>query len=71
MYLNRTPVQKSKWSRPWVIHSGPSGYSDMAYNEDLKSFACLLECGKASELEQMAFVSFSLCDVIEKMYMKI
>ena len=65
VYLNRTPQQESGWSLPWVIHSGPSAYSDMAYNEDGKSFACLLECGKDSELEQIAFVSFTLNDVIE------
>lgn len=65
VYLNRSPLHSSGWDRPWVIHSGPSGYSDLTYSEDVEHFACLMECGKDSELEQIAFVSFNLSDVMQ------
>ena len=63
VYLNRTPMSKSTWDPPVVIHRGPSGYSDLAYNQDDHSFSCLLECGQHSELEQIAFMSFKLADI--------
>ncbi|XP_071317005.1 sialidase-3.1 isoform X2 [Trachinotus anak] len=53
------------WDRPRIIHSGPSGYSDLAYNGDKDQFSCLIECGKESELEQIAFMSFTLNDVMQ------
>ncbi|KAK0152690.1 Sialidase-3 [Merluccius polli] len=56
-------MSKSTWDPPVVIHRGPSGYSDLAYNQDDHSFSCLLECGQHSELEQIAFTSFKLADV--------
>ncbi|CAL8365073.1 unnamed protein product [Lota lota] len=60
--LNRAPLQYT-WDPPMVIHSGPSGYSDLAYNQDDQRFSCLLECGEQSEVEQIAFVSFTLDDI--------
>ncbi|XP_005735508.1 sialidase-3-like [Pundamilia nyererei] len=65
VYLNRSPLHSSGWDRPRIIHRGPSGYSDLAYNGDKDQFSCLMECGKESELEQIAFVSFSLNDVMQ------
>ncbi|XP_011481702.1 sialidase-3 isoform X2 [Oryzias latipes] len=65
VYLNRSPLHSSGWDRPRIIHSGPSGYSDLAYNVDKDQFSCLIECGKESELEQIAFMSFSLNDVMQ------
>ncbi|CDQ69939.1 unnamed protein product [Oncorhynchus mykiss] len=65
VYLNRSPLHTSGWDRPWIVHSGPSGYSDLAYIEDTEHFACLMECGENSELEQIAFVSFPLSDVMQ------
>lgn len=66
VYLNRSPLHSSGWDQPWIIHSGPSGYSDLAYSENREQFSCLMECGKKSELEQIAFVSFTLSDVMQK-----
>ncbi|KAJ3590225.1 hypothetical protein NHX12_008179 [Muraenolepis orangiensis] len=63
VYLNRTPLHRSGWEPPVVIHRGPSGYSDLAYDRDLRRFSCLLECGEHSELEQIAFISFTLDDI--------
>ncbi|XP_021446985.1 sialidase-3 [Oncorhynchus mykiss] len=65
VYLNRSPLHTSGWDRPWIVHSGPSGYSDLAYSEDTEHFACLMECGEKSEIEQIAFVSFPLSDVMQ------
>ncbi|XP_056141001.1 sialidase-3.1 [Lampris incognitus] len=65
VYLNRSPLHSSGWDPPKIIHCGPSGYSDLAYNEDNEQFSCLMECGKESELEQIAFVSFTLGEVLD------
>lgn len=62
VYLNKTPFSTNGWSRPWIINKGPSGYSDMTqYGQN---FACLMECGEKSEIEEIAFVEFKLSDVI-------
>nr|XP_020454414.1 sialidase-3 isoform X2 [Monopterus albus] len=63
VYLNRSPLHSSGWDKLRIIHSGPSGYSDLAYIEDKDQFSCLIECGKGRELEQIAFMSFTLNDV--------
>ena len=60
--LNRTPLQ-SHWDPPKVIHRGPSGYSDLAYSQEDQRFSCLLECGEKSEIEQIAFMSFTLDEI--------
>ncbi|TMS01541.1 sialidase-3 [Larimichthys crocea] len=65
VYLNRSPLHSSGWDRPRIIHRGPSGYSDLAYHGDLERFSCLMECGKESSLEQIAFVTFTLNDVMQ------
>ncbi|XP_069569392.1 sialidase-3-like [Brachyistius frenatus] len=63
VYLNRSPLHSSGWDKPMIVHKGPSGYSDLAYNEDKDQFACLLECEKEKEHEQIVFMLFSLNDV--------
>ncbi|XP_061903670.1 sialidase-3-like isoform X1 [Entelurus aequoreus] len=65
VYLNRSPLHSRGWDRPRILHCGPSGYSDLAYDPDKDQFSCLMECGKISELEQIAFVSFTLKDVMQ------
>ncbi|XP_049900093.1 sialidase-3-like [Epinephelus moara] len=66
VYLNRSPGEQNvnAWSKPWVINPGPSGYSDVAYIDD-GCFACLMECGKNSEIEQIACRLFSYNEVIQ------
>uniref|UniRef100_A0A8C6WKJ3 exo-alpha-sialidase n=1 Tax=Neogobius melanostomus TaxID=47308 RepID=A0A8C6WKJ3_9GOBI len=59
VYLNRSPLHSSKWEEPKIIHTGPSGYSDLAYNGDKGTFSGLMECGKETELEN-AFVTFTM-----------
>ncbi|KAM9788945.1 sialidase-3-like [Neosynchiropus ocellatus] len=65
VYLNRSPLNSSGWGKPKIIHRGPSGYSDLAYCGDTQRFSCLMECGTESELEHIAFASFTLSDVIQ------
>ncbi|XP_045903613.1 sialidase-3-like [Micropterus dolomieu] len=62
VYLNKSPKNPNAWSKPWIINSGPSGYSDLAYIGD-GLFACLMECGEQKETEQIAAVVFSYNEV--------
>ncbi|XP_066477052.1 sialidase-3-like [Tiliqua scincoides] len=61
IYLNTSPLDQGPWKAPWVIHKGPSGYSDLAVCEEEKSllFGCLFECGVSSPYEEIAFQLFS------------
>ncbi|XP_033985147.1 sialidase-3-like [Trematomus bernacchii] len=58
VYVNKSPLDPSKWSAPWVINCGPSGYSDLVYIDE-GWFACLMECGEGNYTEQIAFKMFS------------
>ncbi|KAM8815852.1 sialidase-3 [Rhynchonycteris naso] len=58
IYLNRTPLEATCWSPPWILHCGPSGYSDLAALEE-GLFGCLFECGTKRECEQIAFRLFT------------
>ncbi|XP_073322683.1 sialidase-3-like [Pagrus major] len=62
VYLNKSPQDPNAWSKPWIINSGPSGYSDLAYIED-GWFACLMECGAQKETEQIACEVFHYSQV--------
>ncbi|XP_035996620.1 sialidase-4-like [Fundulus heteroclitus] len=62
VYLNKSPLDPNAWSQPWIINEGPSGYSDLAYLDD-GWFACLMERGEASEIEQIACQVFSYYQV--------
>ncbi|CAJ1053520.1 sialidase-3-like [Xyrichtys novacula] len=61
VYLNKTPSDPNAWSEPWIINRGPSAYSDLAYIGD-GWFACLMERGQQSEIEQIACKVFSYSD---------
>lgn len=58
IYLNKSPKDPNSWSSPWIINQGPSGYSDLAYIDGGR-FACLMERGTESEVEQIACDIFS------------
>ncbi|CAK6975372.1 sialidase-3-like [Scomber scombrus] len=62
VYLNKSPLDPTQWSKPLIINSGPSGYSDLAYIDD-GWFVCLMECGEQTETEQIACRIFSYNDV--------
>nr|XP_014353863.1 PREDICTED: sialidase-3 [Latimeria chalumnae] len=64
-FLNQSPGGASGWSRPWVIHRGPSGYSDLACCESEHLFGCLFECGVHSECEEIAFCWFTMADLLK------
>ncbi|KAK2901604.1 sialidase-3-like [Channa argus] len=62
VYLNESPHDSTTWSKPWIINRGPSVYSDLVYMDD-RWFACLMECGEKSEIEQIAVKVFSYHEV--------
>ncbi|XP_016160629.1 PREDICTED: sialidase-3 [Ficedula albicollis] len=55
----RAPLDGAGWRRPWLLHAGPAGYSDLALSPG-PVFACLFECGASSACEQIAFCLFTL-----------
>jgi len=61
LYLNKSPLDSSGWpDEPLLIlHNGPSAYSDLVEYEPGR-FACLMECGKEHENEEIAFLLFEL-----------
>ncbi|XP_074906394.1 sialidase-3 isoform X1 [Buteo buteo] len=59
IYLNPSPLDEAGWRHPWVLHPGPSGYSDLAVCPG-GFFGCLFECGTASACEEIAFCLFTL-----------
>lgn len=59
IYLNQSPSEAACWSRPWILHCGPCGYSDLAALEKEGLFGCLFECGTKQECEQIAFRLFT------------
>ncbi|XP_041641746.1 sialidase-3-like isoform X2 [Cheilinus undulatus] len=58
IYLNKVQSDSRAWRKPWIINSGPSGYSDLAYIDD-GCFVCLMERGKDKETEEIASAVFS------------
>ncbi|XP_055964373.1 sialidase-4 [Sorex fumeus] len=62
--LSRAPLDPQSWSEPWVIHEGPSGYSDLACvgpsPQGALAFACLFESGARLSYEEVSFCLFSL-----------
>ncbi|XP_027762642.1 sialidase-3 [Empidonax traillii] len=59
VYLNPSPLDGAGWRRPWVLHAGPAGYSDLAVCPG-RIFGCLFECGMASACEEIVFCLFAL-----------
>ncbi|NWR86228.1 NEUR3 protein, partial [Furnarius figulus] len=59
VYVNPSPLDGAGWRRPWVLHAGPAGYSDLAACPS-GVFSCLFECGTASPCEEIAFCLFAL-----------
>ncbi|XP_073735814.1 sialidase-3 [Callorhinus ursinus] len=67
IYLNQTPLGAACWSRPWILHCGPCGYSDLAALEKEGLFGCLFECGTKRECEQIAFRLFTDREILSHM----
>ncbi|NXY85118.1 NEUR3 protein, partial [Alcedo cyanopectus] len=59
IYLNPSPLDQDGWQRPWVLHLGPAGYSDLAVCPG-GVFGCLFECGTTSACEEITFCLFTL-----------
>ncbi|XP_067850909.1 sialidase-4 [Heptranchias perlo] len=75
VYLSTFPRDPHSWTEPWVIHEGPSAYSDLAYIEltspqahetrlPAVAFACLYECGFRSPYEKIVFSLFTLRELL-------
>ncbi|XP_020373772.2 sialidase-4 [Rhincodon typus] len=75
VYLSTFPQDPCSWTEPWVIHEGPSAYSDLAFIEMASSkspevqlpavaFACLYECGSNSPYEKIAFSLFTMRELL-------
>ncbi|XP_056416258.1 sialidase-4-like isoform X2 [Hyla sarda] len=64
LFLNKSPLMFDAWSEPWVIHDGPSAYSDLADCKDANTFAILFESGANSPYEEINFCLFTLEDVM-------
>ncbi|XP_031421453.2 sialidase-3-like [Clupea harengus] len=62
VYLRKSLQDHDYWSKPLIIHPGPSGYSDLTCCEEEGHFGCLMECGKGevSKRLQIAFREFDL-----------
>ncbi|KAM3837504.1 sialidase-3-like isoform 2-T3 [Vipera latastei] len=69
IYLNPSPMEPSSWLSPWVLHKGPSGYSDLAVCEDGESpvFACIFERGETKAYEEIAFYIFTQEELMKNM----
>ncbi|XP_054830467.1 sialidase-3-like [Eublepharis macularius] len=67
IYLNTSPLAKGNWKDPWVLHKGPSGYSDLAVYQEGQSllFGCLFESGVTREYEEIAFQLFSNIELLK------
>ncbi|NWT75759.1 NEUR3 protein, partial [Prunella himalayana] len=59
LYVNPSPLDGAGWRRPWVLHAGPAGYSDLAVCPG-GVFGCLFERGASSACEEIAFCLFTL-----------
>ncbi|XP_006875299.1 PREDICTED: sialidase-4 [Chrysochloris asiatica] len=70
--LSRVPLDPHSWTEPWVIHEGPSGYSDLAALPGPRvgdqAFACLYESGMRISYEEISFSLFSLRDVLDNVH---
>ncbi|XP_053312618.1 sialidase-3-like [Spea bombifrons] len=64
IYLNKSPLVPSRWTQPWIINKGPSGYSDLAVCQDSHSFGCLFECG-VNACEKITFRRFTLEELMK------
>ncbi|KAM5248842.1 sialidase-3 [Ctenodactylus gundi] len=64
IYINQNPLKAAYWSRPWILHCGPCGYSDLAVLQEEGLFGCLFECGTKQACEQIAFRLFTDQEVL-------
>ncbi|XP_053273784.1 sialidase-3 [Pleuronectes platessa] len=54
VYLNKSPQDPDKWSKPLIINKGTSGYSDLACVGDGR-FVCLMEHGEGKAISSVMF----------------
>ncbi|KAF7229229.1 sialidase-3 [Nothobranchius furzeri] len=62
VYVNTSPSDPKAWTKPWVIHRGPSGHSDLAYMGN-GCFACVFEVGKKEDTNEVALKIFHYSNI--------
>uniref|UniRef100_UPI00398EA342 sialidase-2-like isoform X1 n=2 Tax=Pristiophorus japonicus TaxID=55135 RepID=UPI00398EA342 len=74
IYLSTCPGNPHTWTKPWIIYSGPSAYSELAFVEfpgkEIPIVTCLFECGSKYECEQISFSVFQVDEVIKNILKK-
>ncbi|NWI18351.1 NEUR2 protein, partial [Crypturellus soui] len=64
IYLNKSPLNASSWTKPSILFKGLCAYSDLQYMgvgpDGSPLFSCLFEYGTNQQHEKMIFVMFTL-----------
>uniref|UniRef100_A0A8V0ZSI8 exo-alpha-sialidase n=1 Tax=Gallus gallus TaxID=9031 RepID=A0A8V0ZSI8_CHICK len=64
IYLNRSPLNPARWTRPSILFKGLCAYSDLQYMgigpDGSPLFSCLFEYGIHHQCEEIIFVMFTL-----------
>ncbi|NWJ11522.1 NEUR2 protein, partial [Crypturellus undulatus] len=64
IYLNKSPLNASSWTKPRILFKGLCAYSDLQYMgvgpDGSPLFSCLFEYGTHQQHEKMIFVMFTL-----------
>lgn len=64
IYLNKSPLNPSDWTKPSILFKGQCAYSDLQYMglgpDGSPLFSCLFEYGTRRPYEEMIFVMFTL-----------
>lgn len=64
IYLNKSPLNPSDWTKPSILFKGRCAYSDLQYMglgpDGSPLFSCLFEYGTRQPYEEMIFVMFTL-----------
>uniref|UniRef100_UPI00358FE263 sialidase-3-like n=1 Tax=Myxine glutinosa TaxID=7769 RepID=UPI00358FE263 len=68
LYVNKKPGDPTAWSKPYILHFGPAGYSDLAClsGPDL-SLACLFERGEKDYCEEIFFATIPLRKLFDEL----
>uniref|UniRef100_A0A8C4Q321 exo-alpha-sialidase n=1 Tax=Eptatretus burgeri TaxID=7764 RepID=A0A8C4Q321_EPTBU len=68
LYVNKKSGDPTAWSKPFILHQGPAGYSDLAYlSGPDPSLACLFECGKKCYHEEIIFKTLPLRNLFDEL----
>ncbi|XP_027664735.1 sialidase-2 isoform X1 [Falco biarmicus] len=64
IYLNKSPLNPARWTKPSILFKGLCAYSDLQYMgvgpDGSPLFSCLFEYGTHQQCEEIIFVMFTL-----------